>query len=118
MLFEELQRIHTLMDINEDSRTMFLKRRIPLENIEELLPDAIEFGKSRVRKMRGKIKGDFLPRFKSMVIGVLFDSFFSTLPIHFEHEKEFDEILWDYMRDRFDVDMEIAFYDVMNEPES
>lgn len=115
MLFEELKRIHDLMNINEDSRLMFLKRRLSPDKLIDYLPEALEFGKSRVRKMRGKIKGDFLPRFKSMVVGVLFDSFWANMPQDIQHEQNFDEFVWDYLHNTFNDDMEQAFHDVMNE---
>lgn len=118
ILNEELQRIQTLMGINENSKFNFLKRRLSPETFIDLLPGSLAFAKNRVRKMRGKIKGDFFPRFQSMVIGVMFDTFWSNLPQHIEHEQGIDEFVWDYLHTTFNDDIEQAFNDVMSETES
>lgn len=77
LLQEEIVRINQLMNVNEDNKLSYLKRRLSSENLGTSYKGALAYATKKLIEYKGTKNKIGLEKFKDIIISVTLDSFFN-----------------------------------------
>jgi hypothetical protein len=108
LLQEEIVRINQLMNVNEDNKLSYLKRRLSSENLGTSYKGALAYATKKLIEYKGTKNKIGLEKFKDIIISVTLDSFFNDYIISGRQIP--DDLSYDdasnYLRQSLDDEME------------
>jgi len=117
VLQEEIERIHQLMNVNENNgRLSYLKRRLSSENLGIFFSGALAYATKKVLEYKGTKNKIGLEKFKDIIISVTLDSFFNDYIVSGREIP--DDLSYDdasnYLRQSLDDEMDARYYKLMD----
>ena len=115
VLQEEIERIHQLMNVNEDNNLLYLKRRLSGENLGISYKGALAYATKKLIEYKGTKNKIGLEKFKNIIISVTLDSFFNDYIVSGREIP--DDLSYDdasnYLRQSLDDEMEERYKKLM-----
>jgi hypothetical protein len=108
LLQEEIVRINQLINVNEDNKLSYLKRRLSSENLGTSYKGALAYATKKLIEYKGTKNKISLEKFKDIIISVTLDSFFNDFIVSGREIP--DDLSYDdasnYLRQSLDDEME------------
>jgi hypothetical protein len=116
LLQEEIVRINQLMNVNEDNKLSYLKRRLSSENLGTSYKGALAYATKKLIEYKGTKNKIGLEKFKDVIISVTLDSFFNDFIVSGREIP--DDLSYDdasnYLRQSLDDEMEERYNKLMD----